>query len=70
MFGRVSYQGRLAYGRQEAPELLDGTWTYSNSMAVLDEVGLKTIAHYIQCSSNIMLPPCGIPLIAGSVHEL
>jgi len=28
-------------------KLPDGTWTYPNSTAVLDEVGLKTIAHYI-----------------------
>ncbi len=28
-------------------KLPDGTWTYPNSVAVLDEVGLKTIAHYI-----------------------
>ncbi len=28
-------------------KLRDGTWTYPNSAAVLDKVGLKTIAHYI-----------------------
>ncbi len=28
-------------------KLLDGTWAYLNSAAVLDEVGLKPIAHYI-----------------------
>ncbi len=28
-------------------KLPDGTWEYPNSAAVLDEVGLKTIAHYI-----------------------
>jgi hypothetical protein len=28
-------------------KLPDGTWTYPKSAAVLDEVGLKTIAHYI-----------------------
>jgi len=28
-------------------KLPDGTWTYPNSAAVLDEVRLKTIAHYI-----------------------
>ncbi len=28
-------------------KLPDGTWTYPNLAAVLDEVGLKTIAHYI-----------------------
>ncbi len=28
-------------------KLPDGTWTYPNSSAVLDEVRLKTIAHYI-----------------------
>ena len=28
-------------------KLLDGTWMYQNLMVVLDEVGLKTIAHYI-----------------------
>jgi hypothetical protein len=28
-------------------KLLDGTWAYPNSAAVLDEVGLKPIAHYI-----------------------
>ncbi len=28
-------------------KLPDGTWEYPNSVAVLDEVGLKTIAHYI-----------------------
>ncbi len=28
-------------------KLPDGTWTYPNSAAVLDKVGLKTIAHYI-----------------------
>jgi hypothetical protein len=28
-------------------KLPDGMWTYPNSAAVLDEVGLKTIAHYI-----------------------
>jgi hypothetical protein len=28
-------------------KLLDGTWKYPNSAAVLGEVGLKTIAHYI-----------------------
>ena len=28
-------------------KLPDGTWMYPNSAAVLDEVGLKTIAHYI-----------------------
>ncbi len=28
-------------------KLPDGTWTYPNSAAVLDDVGLKTNAHYI-----------------------
>ena len=28
-------------------KLWDGTWKYPHSMAVLDRVGLKTIAHYI-----------------------
>jgi hypothetical protein len=28
-------------------KLPDGTWMYPNSAAVLDKVGLKTIAHYI-----------------------
>jgi hypothetical protein len=28
-------------------KLPNGTWTYPNSTEVLDEVGLKTIAHYI-----------------------
>ena len=28
-------------------KLLDGTWMYPNSAAVLGKVGLKTIAHYI-----------------------
>jgi hypothetical protein len=28
-------------------KLPDGTWRYPNSAAVLDEVGLKTISHYI-----------------------
>jgi hypothetical protein len=28
-------------------KLLDGTWAYPNSAAVLDKVGLKPIAHYI-----------------------
>jgi hypothetical protein len=28
-------------------KLPDGTWTYHNSAAVLDKVGLKTIAHNI-----------------------
>ncbi len=28
-------------------KLPDGMWTYPNSAAVLDEVGLKTIPHYI-----------------------
>ncbi len=28
-------------------KLPDGTWMYLKSAAVLDEVGLKTIAHYI-----------------------
>jgi hypothetical protein len=28
-------------------KLTDGTWTYPNLAAVLDKVGLKTIAHYI-----------------------
>jgi hypothetical protein len=28
-------------------KLPDGTWTYPNSTEVLDEVRLKTIAHYI-----------------------
>ena len=28
-------------------KLPDGTWTYPNSTEVLDEVGLKTVAHYI-----------------------
>ena len=28
-------------------KVLDGTWAYPNSAAVLDEVGLKPIAHYI-----------------------
>ncbi len=28
-------------------KLPDGTWTYPNSVAVLDKVGLKNIAHYI-----------------------
>jgi hypothetical protein len=28
-------------------KLPDGTWTYPNSAAVLDKVGLKTIAHYV-----------------------
>jgi hypothetical protein len=29
-------------------KLPDGTWTYPNSAAVLDKVGLKTIARYIR----------------------
>ena len=37
-FGRVSYMGRLAYGKQE--ELPDSTWTYPNSTAVLHKFGL------------------------------
>ncbi len=28
-------------------KLPDGTWTYPNSVQVLEDVGLKTIAHYI-----------------------
>ena len=44
---RVSFSGRLACGRQEANEPLDGARAYPNSAAVLDEVGHKTIAHYI-----------------------
>jgi hypothetical protein len=36
---------RMAGKRPE--KLPDGTWTYPNSAAVLDEVGLETIAHYI-----------------------
>jgi hypothetical protein len=28
-------------------KLLDSMWTYQKSVAVLDKVGLKTIAHYI-----------------------
>jgi hypothetical protein len=32
---------------KRSTKLPDGTWTYPNSAAVLDEVGLKTIAHYI-----------------------
>jgi hypothetical protein len=28
-------------------KLPDGTWTYPNSAQVLEDVGLKTIAHYI-----------------------
>ncbi len=28
-------------------KLPDGTWTYPNLMQVLEDVGLKTIAHYI-----------------------
>jgi hypothetical protein len=28
-------------------KLWDGTWKYSHLTAVLDDVGLKTIAHYI-----------------------
>ncbi len=35
---------RLAGKRPK--KLPDGTWTYPNSAAVLDKVGLKTIAHY------------------------
>ncbi len=35
-------------------KLPDGTWTYPNSAAVLDKVGLKTIAHYIgMCRQHI-----------------
>jgi hypothetical protein len=34
-------------------ELLDGTWTYPNSTAVLDEVGLKTIATILACVGSI-----------------
>ncbi len=33
-------------------KLPDGTWTYPNSAAVLDMVGLKTIAHYIGMQSQ------------------
>jgi hypothetical protein len=36
---------RMAGKRPKKPP--DGTWTYPNSAAVLGEVGLKTIAHYI-----------------------
>jgi hypothetical protein len=32
---------------KRARKLLDGTWAYPNSAAVLDKVGLKPIAHYI-----------------------
>jgi hypothetical protein len=32
---------------KRSTKLPEGTWTYPNSVAVLDEVGLKTIAHYI-----------------------
>ena len=32
---------------KRALKLPDGMWTYPNSTEVLDEVGLKTIAHYI-----------------------
>ncbi len=28
-------------------KLCDGTWTYPNSVDVLKDIGLKTIAHYI-----------------------
>jgi hypothetical protein len=28
-------------------KLPDGTWKYPHSAAVLDKIGLKTIAHYI-----------------------
>jgi hypothetical protein len=28
-------------------KLPDGTWTYPNSAQVLEDVGLKTVAHYI-----------------------
>jgi hypothetical protein len=28
-------------------KLLDGTWTYPNLAQVLEDVGLKTVAHYI-----------------------
>jgi hypothetical protein len=46
-FRRVSYTGCLAYGRQEATETLRWYVDVSNSAAVLDNVELKTIAHYI-----------------------
>ncbi len=40
-------------------KLPDGTWTYPNSAAVLDEVGLKTIAHCIgmqrQCIASYIV---------------
>jgi hypothetical protein len=47
-FRRVSYMGHLANGRQVPPlKLPDSTWTYPNPAAVLDKVGLKSIAHYV-----------------------
>jgi hypothetical protein len=34
--------------------LLDGTWKYPNSVQVLEDVGLKTVAHYIAvCRQHI-----------------
>jgi hypothetical protein len=36
-------------------KLPDGTWTYPNLAAVLDKVGLKTIAHYIGVEDSSQL---------------
>ncbi len=41
---RIRATWRMAGKR--ALKLPDGMWTYPNSTEVLDEVGLKTIAHY------------------------
>ncbi len=45
--GRVSHQGRLALAGKRPMKLPDGTWTYPNLAQVLEDVGLKTVAHYI-----------------------
>ncbi len=46
-FGRVHIWAAWLMAGKRPLKLPDGTWTYPNSTELLDEVGLKTIAHYI-----------------------
>jgi hypothetical protein len=61
-------------------KLPDGTWMHPNSAAVLDKVGLKTIAHYIgvqrqHIASYIVDKPIfqscmdGARICGSSVHQ-
>ena len=52
-------------------KLPDGMWTYPNSAAVLDEVGLNTIAHYIGvCRQHIASYIVDKPIFQSSIDQV